>query len=201
MKSKVVLLACDNYNPDNVYEKIKKGFELLGGVSKFVKSDDKVLLKVNMLEGADSIKAITTNPAILDSVVRVLKEQEIKDIKYGDSPGSPLHNINQSLKLCGFLDVAEKYDIEYGNFKEHKKVSYEEGKVAKSFELCNAIMDADKIIEICKMKTHALENITGAVKNQYGCIYGAYKAKGHKDYPSSSKFAEMLVDLSDTPTA
>lgn len=45
------------------------------------------------------------------------------------------------------------------------------------------------------MKTHALERITGAVKNSYGFVYGFHKAKGHTLYPSADSFARMLVDL------
>ena len=45
------------------------------------------------------------------------------------------------------------------------------------------------------MKTHALERITGAVKNSYGFIYGLHKAKGHTLFPSADSFARMLIDL------
>lgn len=45
------------------------------------------------------------------------------------------------------------------------------------------------------MKTHALERITGAVKNSYGFIYGKNKAIGHTRYPSADSFARMLIDL------
>lgn len=45
------------------------------------------------------------------------------------------------------------------------------------------------------MKTHALERITGAVKNSYGFVYGLHKAKGHTQYPSADSFARMLIDL------
>jgi Pyruvate/2-oxoacid:ferredoxin oxidoreductase delta subunit len=45
------------------------------------------------------------------------------------------------------------------------------------------------------MKTHALERITGAVKNSYGFIYGRNKAIGHTKYPSADSFARMLIDL------
>ena len=51
------------------------------------------------------------------------------------------------------------------------------------------------MINICKMKTHALERITGAVKNLYGCITGVNKAAGHAAYPDSWVFADMLTDL------
>jgi Pyruvate/2-oxoacid:ferredoxin oxidoreductase delta subunit len=45
------------------------------------------------------------------------------------------------------------------------------------------------------MKTHALEKLTGAVKNSYGFVHGKTKALGHVSYPSASRFAAMLVDL------
>ena len=44
MKSRVILLYCDSYDEDKVYEKIKDGFELLGGIDKFIKKDEKLLL-------------------------------------------------------------------------------------------------------------------------------------------------------------
>ena len=45
------------------------------------------------------------------------------------------------------------------------------------------------------MKTHALERITGAVKNMYGLICGRRKAAGHVKWPSASEFAKMLADI------
>src|SRR5699024_4117975 len=45
------------------------------------------------------------------------------------------------------------------------------------------------------MKTHALERVTGAVKNMYGCVCGLQKAKGHTLYPNAESFARMLIDL------
>ena len=45
------------------------------------------------------------------------------------------------------------------------------------------------------MKTHALERITGAVKNLYGCIFSVNKAAGHARFPDAFVFADMLSDL------
>ncbi len=56
-------------------------------------------------------------------------------------------------------------------------------------------LDCDALISVSKMKTHALERITGAVKNQYGCISGVYKKLGHTQYPNAESFAHMLIEL------
>ena len=44
LKSKVILLPCSSYREDVVYESIKTGIQLLGGISEFVKNEEKILL-------------------------------------------------------------------------------------------------------------------------------------------------------------
>ena len=44
-KSKVVLLPCSSYREDLVYESLKKGLELLGGLASLVGKEEKILLK------------------------------------------------------------------------------------------------------------------------------------------------------------
>ena len=36
-KSKVILLPCNSYREDSVYESLKRGTELLGGLDRLVK--------------------------------------------------------------------------------------------------------------------------------------------------------------------
>ena len=56
-------------------------------------------------------------------------------------------------------------------------------------------MDADIIISLPKFKTHGLTVITGAIKNSYGFLPGAQKARLHKIAGSPKRFHEMLVDV------
>ena len=67
--------------------------------------------------------------------------------------------------------------------------------MARQFHMAKAVQETDALINICKMKTHQLERMTGAVKNMYGCIQGLHKAKGHTKYSNAESFARMLVDL------
>ncbi|MPN05704.1 NAD(P)H-quinone oxidoreductase subunit I, chloroplastic [bioreactor metagenome] len=45
------------------------------------------------------------------------------------------------------------------------------------------------------MKTHAFQRVTGAVKNQFGCVPGALKGEFHVKVPDAYEFAKMLIDL------
>jgi ferredoxin len=61
--------------------------------------------------------------------------------------------------------------------------------------ISQAVLDADIIISLPKFKTHGLTVITGAIKNSYGFLPGAQKAKLHKAAGNAERFHEMLVDV------
>ena len=193
-KSVVALIPCRNYG-DQVPEKIRKGVSLLGGPEAFLKREESILVKPNVLSGVKPEKAVTTHPAVMDGVLKLLKEEGFSNVTCGDGPGGMSHDTKKALDACGLFKVAEENQVPIADFDTLVKVQFPEGKRAKEFPLVKAAVSADAIVSVCKMKTHALENITGAVKNQYGLVFGRNKAAGHALYPDSRKFAEMLVDL------
>ena len=193
--TRVCLVPCDSYDEALTYEAIKKGFELLGGVQKYINAEDRVLLKPNLLSGAIPEKAVTTHPAVFGGVARVLREAGIKDLSYGDSSGVGSPSADKVAAVTGLEKEAEKYGIVHKLFDESVSVSNPNGKVAKHFVLCRDAVETDALLSLCKMKTHALENITGALKNQYGTVYGNQKGLYHAKYPNARIFADMLADL------
>jgi uncharacterized Fe-S center protein len=64
-----------------------------------------------------------------------------------------------------------------------------------TISLSRIVLDADIIISLPKFKTHGLTVMTGAIKNSYGFLPGAQKAKLHKAAGSPERFHEMLVDV------
>lgn len=191
----VVLIPIDTYEQGAVDAAVRQGVELLGGMEKFIGKEEKVLLKPNLLSRALPQKAITTHPAVFSAVCKLLKEEGYQHVSYGDSPGNPTTTPEKATDTCGLAAEAAKHGVPLGDFDGGSVVHFPQGKTARSFYLCHAVQEADAIINICKMKTHALERITGAVKNLYGCITGVNKATGHAHYPNSEVFADMLADL------
>lgn len=193
MKSKVILLPCDSYEEEQVYEKIKLGIELLGGWESLVGKEEKILLKPNLVRKAELERAVITHPSVVGAVARLLRESGYQQIGCGDSCG-----VGSALKVMegtGMDTVLEKYQVQVKDFSQGSLVAYPRGKVGKEFFLANPVQEADALINLCKMKTHALERITGGVKNLYGCISGLHKAQGHTKYSNADSFAGMLVDL------
>lgn len=193
MKSQVVLLKCDAYDREKIYEELLWGIEQLGGISQFVRPEERILLKPNLLRKAEADSTIVTHPAVVSAAAKILKEAGYSHIYYGDSAGvGPMDKIAEA---CGLAAAMKELGIPMANFNESVHVSYPEGKMAKQFHLAKAVTEADALINICKMKTHQLERMTGAVKNIYGCIQGLHKAKGHTKFSNAESFARMLVDL------
>lgn len=193
-KSTVAIIPCDTYDEEKVYSAISKGIELIGGIDSLINKNEKILVKPNLLSASDPSKTITTNPSVFEAVLRYLREKNYSNITYGDSPAG-VYNMDNVVTVAKLKDRAEKYNVPLGDFNNYEMIDNPDGKVAKKFPLCKGVIDADAIISVSKMKTHALENITGAIKNQYGCIYSNKKALGHVKYPSSDSFAKYIVEL------
>ncbi len=195
MKHTVALIPLSTYDQEQTDAAVRQGIELLGGVGQFVKPEEKIVLKPNLLVRALPQKAITTHPAVFSAVCRLLREEGYKHLSYGDSPGNPTTTPDKAAEGAGIAEAAEKYQLERANFASGSVVPFPEGRAAKSFYLCKGVQEADALINLCKMKTHALERITGAMKNLYGCITGVNKAAGHAAFPNSEAFADMIADL------
>lgn len=178
MKSKVSIVYCDSYDEEKVYDAVKKAIAFLGGLEQFIAKDEKILVKPNFLYPAPPEKCITTHPSVIKAVIRLLNEGEYT-FKCGDSPAN------------GTCDSAfEKLGLDKSCI-----APMNQGKQSGSYYFSTDVLEADAIIGVCKMKTHALERITGAVKNMYGLICGKSKALGHVSSPSAVSFAKMLTGI------
>ena len=193
MKSKVVLLPCGEYKEEKIYTLLKQGLDFLGGLETLIPKDAKILLKPNLLKKAEVEKAVITHPVVVGTFARILRENGYEHIVLADSCG---HGTTQAvIRGTGMDTYLEKYHIPAIDYSEGVKTVYPQGIQAKEFILPKELLEQDCVISLSKMKTHALERITGAVKNSYGFVYGFHKAKGHTQYPSADSFARMLIDL------
>lgn len=192
-KSKVIVLSCDSYEEERIYTLLKRGLKELGGVGALINKEEKILLKPNLLKKAEVEKAVITHPVVVGVFARILREAGYENIVLADSCGHG--TTKQVIQGTGMDTYLEKYQIPAIDYTKGVHVENPDGIQAKEFILPKELLEADCVISLSKMKTHALERITGAVKNSYGFIYGKNKAIGHTKYPSADSFARMLIDL------
>ena len=192
-KSKVIVLPCEAYDEERIYTLMKNGLSQLGGLDNLINKEEKILLKPNLLKKAEVEKAVITHPVVVGAFARILREEGYKDIVLADSCGHG--TTKQVIQGTGMDTYLEKYQIPAIDYTKGVRVENPDGVQAKEFILPKELLEAECVISLSKMKTHALERITGAVKNSYGFVYGKNKAIGHTKYPSADSFARMLIDL------
>jgi uncharacterized protein (DUF362 family)/Pyruvate/2-oxoacid:ferredoxin oxidoreductase delta subunit len=190
--SKVAIVKCGSYDEAEVRAAVKRAVDLLGGAGLFVKSGEKILLKPNWLSADPPERCVTTHPAVFRAAAELFQGVGAS-LSYGDSPA--FHSPDAAAKKSGIAAVADELSIPLADFHSGREVSFPEGRQNKVFTIANGALDADGIVSLCKMKTHALMRITGAVKNQFGCIPGPRKGEFHMKTPDHGNFARMLVDL------
>ncbi len=192
MTSQVAVVLCKSYDPEAVETAVEKGINLLGGIDKFLSAGEKILLKPNMLVGTSPDKGVTTHPSVFRAAAKLCSGTGAV-VSYGDSPAPG--NTKSAVKACGYTAAADEFDIQLGDFKNGKEVVYDKGSQNKKFFIADAVLESDGVISLCKLKTHGLEKMTGAVKNQFGCVPGMLKGEYHLKLPDPFSFARMLVDL------
>jgi uncharacterized protein (DUF362 family)/Pyruvate/2-oxoacid:ferredoxin oxidoreductase delta subunit len=194
MKSRVAVVKCEDYSEDKVHTAVTTGIGLIGGVSAFVKKGEQILLKPNLLAGDAPQKAVTTHPAVFKAVARLFMDEGAR-VLYGDSPGKG--KPERIAQQAGIKEVADNLGIQLADFRTPVTVSYPAALLAKQLVLAAGVLEADGIVSIAKMKTHGFTRITGAVKNQFGCIPGLRKAEYHVKMPDIFEFSKVLVDINN----
>lgn len=190
--SAVALVRCEDYEETTVFEAVGRALELLGGVARYARPGERILLKPNLLVGSPPDTAVTTHPSVFGAVARHLAAAGA-ELSYGDSPA--FGSTRSASRKAGLVEMAERLGIVQADFTASRTVSFPEGRLIKQFEIASAVLDADGLISLPKLKTHALMRVTGAVKNQFGCIPGVRKGEFHARMPDAERFAQMLVDL------
>lgn len=196
MASKVGLYHCPEYDPQKIESILEEAFaenpEWLDGI----KAGSRVFLKANLLLKKKPAEAVTTHPALVEAVSRILRKRGAR-VCIGDSPGGPylLSRLKSIYRVCGMEEAARRSDAELNLDLSERHVSFPDGKVAKAFDLITPVVEADIVISLPKLKTHQMTKFTGAVKNHFGIIPGLKKADYHIKMPELLDFSEVLVDL------
>lgn len=191
-KSQVVVLRCETYDPEEVRTQLERGISLLGGWSNWVNPGENILLKPNLLAPDPPEKAVTTHPAVFRAVAESLQQFGV-NLTYGDSPSNG--TIEAAARKSGLAEVAQQLGIRMANFKEGDTVEIEGIYHRHKVALAQGVLESDGLISLPKLKTHALVRLTGAIKNQFGCVVGLNKKMFHAKHPQVDHFAALLADL------
>jgi uncharacterized protein (DUF362 family)/Pyruvate/2-oxoacid:ferredoxin oxidoreductase delta subunit len=153
----------------------------------------KVVIKPNVLRTSSAEEHIVTNPRILRAVIEKVEEMSPAKITVGDNPGLFNYGDNEnSFISTGLMEAAKGYYKNLGNSLQY--CPFDPDFMAE-VGVSQEIMEADILISLPKFKTHGLTVMTGAIKNSYGILPGAQKAKLHQIAGSPERFHEVIVQV------
>jgi len=189
MKSQVSIVKCANYNPALVEEAVRKSVELIGGITKYIKPNSRVLIKPNMLMAKEPEFGIDTHPEVVRAAIKILKDINCQ-IFVGDGPCAfvkVLKDIDEVYQRSGMVKVCEEESVELVKFNKRR--------MRRKFPLTTWLDDCDYLINLPKFKTHEITLLTGGIKNLFGLVPESFKIELHKNYFSVQDFSNILVDI------
>jgi uncharacterized protein (DUF362 family)/Pyruvate/2-oxoacid:ferredoxin oxidoreductase delta subunit len=194
--SDVAIIRCESYDQDEVNGAVKRGVELLGGAGAFVKKGEKILLKPNWIMAVPPERCATTHPSVFSAVCEVFLAAGA-DLCYGDSPGAGAAESAalEAATTTGTWEIADRIGIPLADFVNGQEVQTASFFEPREFFIAKGALDCDGIISLPKLKTQGFLKLTGAVKNQFGCIVGRRKGAYHAQIHRPADFARMLLDL------
>lgn len=197
-QNKVYVRALDTYEYDRVQNVLVPLLDALladNSIEKSALCGKKVVLKPNLVAKREAESGITTHPAFIRACAGYFMECGAQ-VTIADSPGGVytvsaldgIYNTTGMRKAADESGAALNTDVSYQSV-------YKPEYSKNTFHIITPLAGADLIVNVCRLKTHALCEISAAVKNLFGSIPGLQKAEQHARFPRRTDFAEMLCDL------
>ncbi len=132
-----------------------------------------VLLKPNLVEPSRLSPQMTTHPAVIIAAAEVFRRWGAR-VRVGEAPGH-VRDTEHALMESGVGEALLAADLPFEDLNYDEVVwAPNQGGASKldGFYFPRAVMKADLIVSMPKMKTHHWMGVTAAMKNMYGIIPG-----------------------------
>ncbi len=196
--NQVSVSRCSNYDLPQVHAALSESLSRLGGIERFVQPGQRVLVKPNLLSPTPPERAVTTDPAVVEAVVRSVQQAGgrplIAESASSAFPYTPA-GLQHLYQVTGMTGVAERTGVELNMDVEVVAMTCPDKCNKRRVEVIRPLAEADVVISLPRLKTHALTVFSGATKNCFGVIPGARKMLYHGLLGYLDDFCDMLLDV------
>ncbi len=156
---------------ENPTEIVETALTALGGIERFVKPGDDVIIKPNICVSYRSFEyAATTNPEVVGALTSLslnagAKRVRVMDNSFGGSPEKAYTNsgIEEAVNAAGG-------EMELMSRIKYRAVDIPQGKDINRWSIYGDILDADVLINVPIAKHHSLARLTLGMKNLLGIV-------------------------------
>ncbi len=154
--------------------------QVLGGMKKFVKSGDVVVVKPNMAWDRAPELAANAHPAVVRQVVELCLDAGAKKVTVMDHT---CHDARKSYINSGIKPAVEaikdpRVSVEFIDERRFVEMAVEKARSLKKWSFYKDILEADRFINIPVAKHHSEARLTMCLKNMMGAI-GGWRGRIH----------------------
>lgn len=162
------LVAVKGGEPDQMFDIAIKN---LGGMDKFVKKGQKVVIKPNIGWDVPPERAGNTNPLLVSRVVKHCFEAGAKEVYVFDNTCDTWQSTYETSGIEKAAKDAGAVVVPGNDEKYYRSVEIPAAKVLKKTDVHELILDSDVFINIPVLKHHASAKLTIAMKNLMGIVW------------------------------
>jgi len=168
-------------SPNGIYLSVARGespaaivetaLKALGGIERFVKPGDDVIVKPNICVAHHTYEyAATTNPEVVATLVRLCLGAGAKRVRVMDLPFSGTPEAAYARSGIGEAVQAAGGQMEVMAQMKYRDTPIPEGRDITSWLVYRDVLEADVLIDVPIAKHHSLARLTLGMKNLMGTI-------------------------------
>ena len=190
----VCVSACEAYEYEKVRAVLEEQFYLLKA-EEVIRPGMRVAVKPNLVTRSTPDESAVTHPVVICAVVSLLKELGAS-VVIAESPGGPYTpSLLKGIYEQSGCAQAEQYGAELNLDCTWGELKAPKARLCRSFSVITPLLEADAIVDVCKLKTHCMMGMSAAVKNLFGSVPGLMKPELHCRFPEKEPFGTMITDL------
>lgn len=172
---------------------IDKAIDLIGGIERFIKPGDVVLIKPNVAFASPSRLCATTNPELLSEVISLCyKRGDAKKVIVADNP---INDPQSCFRLTGIAKAAKSAGAQILLPKDYyfENTTLKNGRLIRNWPVFfEPFRNVNKVIGVAPLKNHHRSGASMTMKNWYGLL-GGRRNIFHQDINTIIAELAMLV--------
>jgi uncharacterized protein (DUF362 family) len=168
----------------------KKALEAIGGISRFVKKGQQVVLKPNMSFARTPDFSATTHPLVVATVAQACMEAGAQQVLVIDHT---LHRAELCLERTGIPEACKNISgvhvLALQDRKFYREIKIPQGKVLDRVEVIKDVLDSPVLINIPVAKSHSATGVSMGMKGLMGLIWD--RESFHSQYNMNQAIADL----------
>lgn len=156
---------------------LNRGLDLIGGFK--VSNGEKIVIKPNLCAKSPPEAGATTDVRIVQALVRYILDKAKCSVSIVESD-SYARDCERPFEKLGYKDLEKTPHVYLANLSSEETTTTDfQGKFFKKIQVPKTLSSYDFFITVAKLKTAIIHGMSGAYKNQFGCLAVKEKRSYH----------------------